>query len=469
MTALSDDLLERRLAERASAGSAPALGTIARTVAVSPRRRSAPWAGRRPILGSIAACAIVALALVGGLLNRVGPSLGGPSALAIQPGGSASALASRSTQAPSELTAWTAIEWRRLSSTEFPEVKTARVSDAVAFGDGFVAVGSSGSVGRIWQSTDAMTWSTVDGEWLKEFDPERVVTVGDRLAIFGRRNGAAGGVAQGLEMWTSRDGAEWVQGPPTPVGSGRPAALPARNPPAITAGPLGVLARGDAFTFLLAPDLTTWTDVTPTWPADVRVGPLAGGDRIWIQPGATGVAERGSSMGAIWTSTDGRTWTKATIDDPAGVVLGAYQVAGGYVAIGSRANVGCEACFGPIVIARVAWFSADGSHWTRMAGSAGEGDDRIFGASFAGDGRRLLAFTDAIPRDTGTAPPVPVVSETIDGRSWTSVEVGSTGALPTQLNEGLTVGQHGVIELPGSILDRESGPAAWWGQAVEAP
>jgi hypothetical protein len=465
MTGLTDELLRRRLAERASATPVPALGSIARSVAASPRRR----AGRWPILGSVAACTIVAVALIGGLFNRtVPPPAVGPSIAATESAGSTSALASASPQAVDQVAAWAAMDWRRLSNSEFPQVKSARVSDAVAFGDGFVAVGTNGSAGRIWRSVDGMTWSTVDADWLSGLQPSRIVTVGDRLVLFGQREGSAGGLARGTETWSSSDGVEWVPGPAAPIASKGETARDFTLE--VVGGPLGVLVRGDDRTFLLGPDLTAWTDVTYAWPADVEIRGLAAGDRTWIQPGATGIGDHGISTGAIWTSTDGRTWSKATIEDPGGVILEAFSVAGGFVALGSTANVGCRNCFGVFYTTSIGWFSADGNHWARMIGSGGDHDDRIFGAQFAGDGRRLLAFADPGPQSPGSPPPKPIISETVDGRAWTSIQIGSTGALPAQPNEGLTIGRHGVIELPGGVIDVAGGaPAAWWGQAVEAP
>jgi hypothetical protein len=358
---------------------------------------------------------------------------------------------------------WSSISWQQVPATAFRFDENTFVTDAIGNGDGFVAVGYTlakrTNVGRIWLSPDGRSWRLVESSAIGNLRPDRIVRVGNELVLLGTR--LAGLAVDGpTEVWRSANGTTWTHGPTAPTS--------ARF---VAAGSDGILSAGHDTVMVLGPDLSSWTTVKRAVADDVLLGTPTGGEGLWIQPGATGIGDAGAvSTGAIWTSTDGHTWSKAPIEAPAGVVLNAYRVEGGYVAIGSLANVGCRVCFGPIVIARIAWFSADGSHWTRMVGSGGDGDDRIFGASFAGDGQRLLAFTDAIPRDTGTAPPVSVVSETIDGRAWTSIEIGSTGALPAHLNEDLTVGRLGVIELRAGVIDVSGGaPEAWWGQAIEAP
>lgn len=470
---LTDEELRRRLADRARAAPTTTLADVARAMATSPQARSGPRIARVGVLGSLAASIIVGVALVGGLFLRTVPPAAGPSG---NPAGSGStttdvtspgALTSPGvtpTQVPA--LAWTAIEWRRLSSTAFPLPSLTIVNDAVTFGDGFVAVGTSrtkvGPVARIWRSTDGTAWDQIDADFVVGLDVQRIMAVGDRLVLFGNRRDRADSRTIGSEVWWSRDGASWQEGPSTPV---------VLQSALIAAGSLGILARDGAETFVLDPDLATWSQVTAKWPDDVRLGPVAGGDGIWIQPGATGIRKGsgGVSAGAIWTSTDGRTWEPAVVDDPAGFVMEAHRVARGYVAIGSTADVSCRVCFGQIVVARVAWFSADGSHWARIAGSVSGEDDRFFGASFAGDGQRLLAFGQEYPKDTGSGPPVPAIFETIEGRIWTPIEIRSSPSLPFQLDDGLTIGRHGVIELPGGIPDATTGAVAWWGQAVEAP
>ena len=474
MTPLTDELLRRRLADRAATVPPDSAAGIARSVTAERQRHARSLPVRWPMLGSAAAAVVVAVAVVAGLLNRPGPpSTGTQTApIAIDATPSSSVGSARASELPiasepriQPVAAWSSISWQPVSATAFQFDRDTFVTDAIGNGDGFVAVGYTlakrTNVGRIWLSPDGRSWRLVEPSPIGNLRPDRIVRVGNELVVLGTR--LAGLAIDGpTEVWRSTNGTIWAQGPTAPAPTGLRF---------VAAGSDGIVSAGRDTVMALGPDLASWTTAKRAVADDVSLGTPVGGDGLWIQPGATGMGDAGAvSTGAIWTSTDGRTWSKATIEGPAGVVLNAYRVEGGYVAIGSLANVGCRVCFGPIVIARIAWFSADGSHWARMVGSGGKGDDRIFGASFAGDGQRLLAFTDAIPRDTGTAPPVSVVSETIDGRAWTSIEIGSTGALPVHLNDGLTVGRLGVIGLRGGVIDLSDGaPAAWWGQAIEAP
>ena len=466
MTGLTDELLRRRLSERASAGSAPALGTIARSVAASPRRRVSAGSARWPILGSAAACSIVAVALVVGLLNRtvspaVAPSLGDMQSIA--PTSSAAAPAGSIVPVTPAAAAWTSIGWTPVSAKPFEVTKRTVVTDAVALGDGFVAVGYTPDdkpvVGHIWKSLDGQAWIRIDGGWLVGLIPDHLLTIGDRLVLLARRDGP--GDLDPTELWISDDGANWTQGP-SPAGS-------TGYSRGVAGGADGLLVRFGGQTFRIGADLHAWTLTTDTWPADVAIGQPTDGDGFWIQPGATGMGEAGTvRTGAIWTSSDGVTWSPASLADPGGAVNEIYRVDGGWVAVGSALTFGCRLCYGPIDLTRITWFSADGRAWTRVPRAGSSAANRWFGASFIGDGHRLIAIRPAAVQVIGgTDPPTVEMFQTVNGTTWTPMETLPAAPRP-ELSSGVSVGRHGLVELPGGVID-ESSPAAWWGQAVEAP
>jgi hypothetical protein len=464
MSGLTDELLSRRLAERGSVESAPALGTIARSVAASPRRRPAPLAGGWPIFGSVAACAIVAVLLVGGLVSRttppaVAPSLrdsASPAMVVVPPAGSAVPLAPVAAS-------WTSITWTRVSAKPFAVSKGTMVTDAVAVGDGFVAVGYSPDtkpvVGHIWTSSDGHSWTRTDGDWLVGLIPDHVLKVGDQLALLARRDGP--GDLDPTELWISEDGASWTQGPSPSGGSGY-----SRG---VAGGSDGIRATFGDRTFTIGVDLRSWTVTTDSWPSDVAIGHPADGDGFWIQPGAPGMGEAGSvRKGAIWTSSDGVTWSPASLADPGGAVNSIYRIDGGWVAVGSASTFGCRSCFGPIDLTRITWFSTDGRTWIRVPRAGSAASNRWFGASFSGDGHRLIAIRPAVVQVIGgTAPPTVEMRETIDGTTWTPLDTRPATGVP-DLSSSVYVGRHGLVVLPGGVID-ESSPAAWWGQATEAP
>jgi hypothetical protein len=338
------------------------------------------------------------------------------------------------------------------------------VTDAIGNGDGFVAVGYTyakrTNVGRIWLSPDGRSWRLVEPSAIGNLRPDRIVRVGNELVLLGTR--LAGLAVDGpTEVWRSTNGTNWTQGPTAPA----PTSLRF-----VAAGSDGILSAGRDTVMVLGPDLASWTTAKRAVGDGVLLGTPTGGEGLWIQPGATGIGDAGAvSTGAIWTSTDGRTWSKAMIEDPAGVVLNAYRVEGGYVAIGSLANVGCRVCFGPIVLTSVAWFSADGQVWTRIPIPGSPEDSPIFGSSFVGDGHRLIAIRPGGVAVIGGSEQTPMeLTETVDGLTWTAIAVEPPQPRPAPLSGPLIVGSTGLVSLSDEVLPGTE-PLAWWGQAVEVP
>jgi hypothetical protein len=468
MTTLTDDVLRRRLAERGATMMSPSAAVIARSVTEEPQRRAPILPVRWPIVGSAAAVVVVAVALVGGLMTRSEPTAtGSPPASILTAAASSPATASPiASVIPSlpPVASWASVSFVAVPVGPFEfRGGTTFVADAIADGDGFVAVGYTAArqvVGHVWLTADGRTWRRIDGDWLVGLIPDQVMSIGDRLVMLARRD--VPGDLDPVELWTSEDGETWTNGP-NPLGA-------TGNGRAAAAGPSGILVRSQGKTFTIGPDLRAWSTTTETWPSDVEIGEPAAGDGFWIQPGATGMgAASAVSKGAIWTSSDGASWEPASLTDPGGVVSSVHRVDGGWVAVGSTGNVGCRVCFGPIIVTNIAWFSATGRDWARIPEPGSPQKNPFWGASFVGDGHRLVAIKGGVVTAIGekTVEMSAEMTETIDGVSWTAIGVAPT-TRPVSLDEAVFVGRRGLAVLPGGVLG-DTGPAAWWGEAVEGP
>ena len=176
-------------------------------------------------------------------------------------------------------------------------------------------------------------------------------------------------------------------------------------------GYLGGLAGPIEARFWWSADGRSWSPGTLDGdPAGTRVAavePLPGGGFVAV--GATGDA-RAADGSAVWTSPDGRTWTR--LADRAALRRGVMRrltAAGGLglVAVGNSADS----------TRAVAWRSADGTDWTVApdAPSLGNFGLGVEMHDVAWDGTRLVA---AGHRLFGTQYPTGVVWVSTDGMTW---------------------------------------------------
>ena len=173
----------------------------------------------------------------------------------------------------------------------------------------------------------------------------------------------------------SADGLHWTVGRPMDV-EGLPDPSEGVAVTQVLEGPSGLLAVGEAFPPLIcggpptvyalwtSTDGLTWTRVQP--PAD-----FASASVYTVDAGSTGYIASGTLKDgvtqAVWLSGDGRSWrqvplTKATFGKF--VVDGATDFAAGYVVSGTV--VGDQGCGGGAdLFTPSLWWSADGTSWTR--------------------------------------------------------------------------------------------------------
>jgi hypothetical protein len=171
----------------------------------------------------------------------------------------------------------------------------AKVSGVTAMDTGFVAVGSVETTAAVWTSPDGQTWtraSFTDGSDASA-NLVSVAAQGRRLIALGAvpapGDEAIPGTWTGLASWLSTDGGvSWRQ-----TGSTLHGTAPALYPPSIP----GLYA-------------------------------LSGGFIAFGNPGPGGVA--------VWSSGDGTTWRRATIDAPSETWGGSLAVSGSRAVIGGR-------------------------------------------------------------------------------------------------------------------------------------
>ena len=260
---------------------------------------------------------------------------------------------------------------------------------------GLVAVGSDDPAGveqgdaAVWTSVDGLTWSRVphDEEVFGGPGEQRMVsvTVGPQgLVAVGSDEPA--GVEQGdAAVWTSVDGLTWSRVPHDAAVFGgvdrqRMLGVTAGGPGLVAVGsdgPVGyelTWTREEGFDVEMATDAAVWTSVDGrTWsrvPHDEEVfggghhqmdGVTAGG------PGLVAVGRDGSvpeGMAAVWTSVDGLTWTRVSYSG-AGPMLSVTGGGAGLVAVGSTGYIQAWS--------EAVWTSPDGLTWSQLVGGAGYG------------------------------------------------------------------------------------------------
>jgi hypothetical protein len=269
--------------------------------------------------------------------------------------------------------------WSRVAEPSLGGPHAQGLEDLAVGESGIVAVGWDSSVGDIdaaaWFSVDGLTWEKVGDDVFAHEGHEEAGTVlaTDRgfvaagFAVIGREADAA--------IWTSPDGRTWTRLDDPALGGGGTQRISS-----LVVGPQGLVAGGTNFLptefgvyqldarVWVSSDGTSWDaidDATfggPGWQyiTSITAGPdglvAAGGD-ILGRPGLDNDA-------AVWTSPDGRTWTR--VEDADFVSDRAQQISAitvgpdGLLAVGYDTGPGGDRT--PAV-----WRSPDGAAWVRIA------------------------------------------------------------------------------------------------------
>ena len=276
------------------------------------------------------------------------------------------------------------------------------MADVVAGGPGLVAVGSDAYGGglpdaAVWTSADGLTWTRVPHDEAafggEGFQGMWGVAVGGPglVGVGYSDNGADWDAA----VWTSADGLTWSRVPHDGSVFGGPSEQVMVR---VAAGGPGMVAIGWDFSggdedaaVWTSTDGLTWTRVAHD---EVVFGGAAGQEMRAITAGGPGLVIVGSDMSggdldaAVWASSDGLTWSRVPHDEAAlggpdaqemwGVVAGGP----GVVAVGHDQS-------GEEWDAAV-WTSADGLTWSRVPHDesvfGGPGDQWMVGVTAGGPG-----------------------------------------------------------------------------------
>ena len=258
--------------------------------------------------------------------------------------------------------------------------------DMIETGSGLVAVGwdpgeeDHRQNGVILTSSDGVTWTRS-----AEGDP--ALNLGT-IMMYGVTDGGPGLVAVGIgceddaeactpypTVWTSSDGTSWDRSPADPDVFGERGAMLD-----VVATEHGIIAAGgfytaDGETELIQPtvwlssDGIEWERVWQGEAYDFSTATLITGFQALTASAdgqvvgvGTAVNDRGDFVGAIWTSTDGRSWERIDPNSEVFASNGDSDVAiqdvawgpGGFVAVGSDGGTSVAI-----------WHSPDGSTWNR--------------------------------------------------------------------------------------------------------
>jgi hypothetical protein len=323
--------------------------------------------------------------------------------------------------------------------TSWTRIDTEMASSAAAAGpSGILAIETLDVDGStlLWSSIDGMTWNIEP--WGIPVNEDPAAPTIDTITYVGSRYLAFGG-HWGIELWSSVDGVDWVAADHIDAGTFEETA-PLDSIPG-TYGRIRQIAYGNGMyvavgdvrdhegEFYSNPRAAVWTSVDAlTWTRlpdndEVFAGPwhqemwdVAFGDNGFVAVGSTDGNDGGSSVGAIWHSQDGITWSRIahdetlfgeqTPDDWWGLWSVAYGD-GVYVAIGT----------GPRVLT-----SEDGLTWSRVPSDEISVEAGLIDVVF-GDGSFVLVGNEwTPPEDDGDGwGYVPAIWYSTDAVMWVRV------------------------------------------------
>ena len=362
------------------------------------------------------------------------------------------------------------LEWHRLASHEVLEDVAAdlHLTGVVRFGSDLIGFGSSGQAGVFWRSTDAVHWrrlpvpATMHGAWIAA-----VTTFRDRLVAVGLVITAADSLSTPA-AWTSTDGVAWTRARGAPDWSAAELTDVVAGPDGLVAVGRRDTEQGQQGAVWTSTDGSAWTPVTsfPGGTSFSTIQAIARGADGFVAVGQAQDDDSlgGGASGAAWTSPDGRTWTAALDETAYRSSVGGLRgpdpeltdvVAGGpgFVAVGSLADA--NGIFGAI------FTSPDGRSWTRVAGDSLLASSSLVTATTWAGGLAVGGNAG------GRGPSHPVVWTSPDGRDWVAADDADFRARGVTPNESLSalVGEGpGLVAVgTGSVFSGPSEASVWVG------
>jgi hypothetical protein len=242
-----------------------------------------------------------------------------------------------------------------------------------------IAVGSTEGYPAVWRKASGGSWALVTSL-------SQVSAATGLQALTGVTHGVSGWLAVGAPgpvVMTSADGTTWQSA----AGPGSITAdLAGVSAVAAAAGPHGYVIVGK----LVAPGGSCvadvwWTPDLTFWTRAHDVNDTTGSSQVLaVAAGARGFVSVGSHNGqpAVWTTTDGTTWTTIVLPDPAGAssaVLQQIAISGDRVAALGQATT-------PAGTVPIAELSVDGGASWRQVPFSSPGPDTTFTALTASSG-----------------------------------------------------------------------------------
>lgn len=350
---------------------------------------------------------------------------------------------------PAAATRWSSLHWQSVTFDD-PDNASLEQEDwpeALAEGPGgFVAVGSNhdttGYVGRIWHSADALDWQLVDSPELDALELTDVVASDEAFLAIGHR--AANPNAPVTSILTSTDGTTWNEAE----------TIEDAWAIDIASGPNGfaiLLEVGETSDVLTSPDGASWmrvagADIAP----NLYLPNIAWAGDGWVAAGTSG------NRAVLFRSADGLTWVEERLpaSEPIDGIwrVSAYRVLPGRWAtlvLGIDSAPSCEEDDDWCPKFQGAWSHTAATGWARLPRSNWL-FDRGYGVDvhLAGD----AGFLYMLGEDARISS---------DGWDWTDVE----SAEDAQLTREVLVSGRRVIAAGWQIGDA---PAldAWFGTAT---
>ncbi len=280
-----------------------------------------------------------------------------------------------------------------------------------------IAVGSTEGYPAVWRKASGGSWALATS--LSQVSASTGLEAQNLEALTGVTHGLSGWLAVGAPgpvVMTSADGTTWhsVTGPGSIT-----ADLAGVGAVATAAGPHGYVIVGK----LVAPGGSCvadvwWTPDLTFWTRAHDVNDATGSSQVLaVAADATGFVSVGSHNGrpAVWTTTDGRTWTTVVLPVPAGASSGVLQqiaISGDRVAALGQATTPS----GTVPIAELSLNG--GSSWQQVSFSS-PGPDTTFTALTASSGGFTAAGQFGQPGQQQVA-----AWTSASGTSWTQTPIG---------------------------------------------
>ncbi len=183
-------------------------------------------------------------------------------------------------------------------------------------------------------------------------------------------------------------------------------------------------------------------------------------DIVEAGPGLVAVGRDGVDgelNAAVWTSPDGTEWTRLPYDEAVFGGTGSQAMFGVAVGGPGLVAVGYDASGGDADAA--VWTSTDGREWTRVAH-----DEAVFGGADDQDMYSIVAGGPgfvAVGDDYSTGESNAAVWTSPDGVTWTRVSDAVLGSTGTQIMETVTVGGPGLVVVGYEHAGTDFNGAVW--------